>query len=382
MNRENFLRTMGIGIVGLIGTEALSFQKSKSYFSIKQSNGRYFLKDPNGKPFFSIGINHIDSATLRYPENGTIWQEKYHNSLQEWLKKDVRPNLKKWGFNTVGWTQEVVNRGMTNHRHSRNFTTEEYRWLDMPYCHMLHFADFHQWDAEVRHPDFFSQDFKDWCDYVARDEAARLADDPNLIGSFYLDCPTWVHTTVKNKWKGPIYDPELLTTESGKKELSRIAGQYYKVTHEAIRRYDKNHLILGDRYEASKLLSEEVIQAASPYVDVLSFQHFSTPAKIVQNLDLWHKKTGRPTLIADCSHATVDKSTEHESHTAKGYEEIYTQLRNAPSCIGYHLCGAYLENRVRKKGLLTEQEKPNEAFTQSLKKVNQEMENWVSAFKL
>ncbi|RCR67513.1 agarase [Larkinella punicea] len=368
-------------MTGCLGVEAFPIRKGKRYFSIQKANGRFFLKDPTGKPFFSIGLNHIDSATLRYPENGKIWQEKYQNSLKEWLTKDVSPNLKKWGFNTVGWTQEVVNRGMTNHRHSRNFTAEEYRWLNMPYCHMLHFADFHQWDAEVRHPDFFSQDFRDWCDYVARDEAARLADDPNLIGYFYLDCPIWVHTTNKNKWKGPIFDPELLRTESGKKELSRIARQYYKVTHEAVRRYDTNHLILGDRYEASKLLSEEVIQAALPYVDVLSFQHFSTPPQILQNLDFWYKKTGLPTLVADCSHAIIDKNTGHEEHTSQGYEEIYTHLRKAPSCIGYHLCGAYLENRVRKKGLLTEQEKPNDVFIQQVKKVNLEMEAWVSDFK-
>ncbi len=372
---------MGFSVADLLMASAASFRKSKKFFTIQKSRGRFFLNDPHGKTFFSIGLNHIDSATLRYPENGAIWRDKYQNSIEKWLEKDVRPNLKKWGFNTVGWTQEVVTRGMTNHRPSRNFTPEEYRWLDMPYCHMLHFADFHQWDAEVRHPDFFSQDFIDWCDYVARDEAARLADDPNLIGYFYLDCPTWVHNTKKNDWKGPIFDPELLKAETGKKELLRIASQYYKVTHDAIRRYDKNHLILGDRYEASRLLSEEVIQAASAYVDVLSFQHFSTPAKIVENLDFWHRKTGLPTLVADCSHVTKNKDNAgYQYHTTDGYEEIYTHLRKAFSCIGYHLCGAYLENRVRKIGLLSEQEKPNE-ITQSLYKVNSEVQAWASGYK-
>lgn len=359
-------------------SSSYSFGGSKQYFTIQKGKGRFLLHDPKGKPFFSIGLNHLDSATLRYPENGSIWQEKYHNSMEEWLKKDVRVNLKKWGFNTVGWTQEVVTRGLTNHRHSRNFTPEEYRWLDMPYCHMLHFADFHQWDAEVRHPDFFKTDFSDWCDYVARDEAARLADDPNLIGYFYLDCPTWVHTAKESKWKGPIFDPELLKTESEKKELARIATQYYKVTHEAVRRYDKNHLIFGDRYEALRLLAEEVILAAAPYVDVLSFQHFSTPAKVAENLSLWHTKTGLPTLVADCSHITGNKTTGYQYHTDQGYKEVYAQLRNEPSCLGYHLCGAYLENRVRKKGLLTEQEKPNEVIFQSIQKVNQATQTWAT----
>ena len=98
------------------------------------------------------------------------------------------PDLHAWGFNSVGWTQEVVTRGLTNHRHSRAFTFEEYQWLGLPYCHLLPFADFHQWDVEVRNPDFSSPEFAEWCDYVARACCARMKDDPKLIGYFYIDC--------------------------------------------------------------------------------------------------------------------------------------------------------------------------------------------------
>jgi hypothetical protein len=41
------------------------------------------------------------------------------------------------------------------------------------------------------------------------------------------------------------------------------------------------------------------------------------------------------------------------------------------------LCGAYLENRVRKRGLLKEDEKPNIEVIDMMKRVNQEMEQWV-----
>jgi hypothetical protein len=51
------------------------------------------------------------------------------------------------------------------------------------------FAGVHQWDAEVRYPNFFSRDLEDWCNYVARSQCARLADDQKLIGYFYTDCP-------------------------------------------------------------------------------------------------------------------------------------------------------------------------------------------------
>ena len=232
----------------------------------------------------------------------------------------------------------------------------------------------------TRHPSLFSKDFAEWCDYVARDEAARLANDPNLIGYFYVDCPTWIHTTAYNKWKGPLFDPEKLKNEAGKKELFQMATRYCKTTFEAIRRYDKNNLIFGDRYEAGNLLSEDVINAAIPYTDAVCFQHFASPEKVVKNLNYWNRITGMPTMVADCCHAIKDENSGYLNHTLEGYPEMYRMIRDTPSCIGYHLCGAYLENRERKRGLLTENEQPHEDVVAMMKDVNFKMQKWVREF--
>jgi hypothetical protein len=103
---------------------------ARGFFTIGQRSGRWWFITPKGQPFFSIGLNHIDSATLRYTENVHIWRNRYANSMERWLKQ-VRNDLLSWDFNTVGWVQEVVTREDKNHRHSRNFTFEEYQWLDM-----------------------------------------------------------------------------------------------------------------------------------------------------------------------------------------------------------------------------------------------------------
>jgi len=355
----------------------------KGFFTLDKRHDRWWLITPDGKPFFSVALNHIDSASLRYAENLKTWREKYGNSQRRWIEEAVAPNLKSWGFNSVGWVQEVVTRRETNHRHSHNFTFEEYQWLGMPYCHMLPFADFHQWEAEVRHPDFFSPGFQDWCDYVARAHCARMADDPNLIGYFYIDCPTWVHTRSMNHWKGPLFDPAKLDTEAGRKELVELATQYYKVTHDAIRRYDKHHLILGDRYEANAPLPMEVIEAARPYVDVLSFQDFREP---VQHLADWHEKTGMPVLWADGSHgiSAADHSGlyhdgRYSRNDGRWYAEVLAGLRKNPGCVGAHLCGAYLRNRVRCRGLLDDQERPDDENIALIRAANLETRSWVEA---
>jgi hypothetical protein len=353
---------------------------TKGVFTVGQRNGRWWFITPDGQPFFSIGLNHIDSATLRYTENRHIWRDKYGNSMEKWLR-NVRSDLLEWGFNTVGWVQEVVTRHDLNHRHSRNYTFEEYQWLDMPYCHMLPFVDFHQWEYETRHPDINGKGFEDWCDYVARAGCGRFADDPKLIGYFYSDCPTWVHVHKANAWKGPLFDPARLNSEVGRKELRQLAGRYYKVTHDAIRRYDKNHLILGDRYEARAPLPDEVVRAAMPYVDVLSFQCFGGARIVSEKLGYWAKFSGRPILLADSAVRTKSSSSggsrQPHHQDPQGYADVMHVLQQIPQCVGFHLCGAYVCNRVRRYGLRDEQDRADTEAVKGIARVNDEVARWV-----
>ena len=53
-----------------------------------------------------------------------------------------------------------------------------------------------------------------------------------------------------------MFDPARLESEAGRTELFKLAERYYRVTHDAIRRYDPHHLILGDRYEAASAASD------------------------------------------------------------------------------------------------------------------------------
>ncbi|MCK5101474.1 MAG: hypothetical protein KAR17_01625, partial [Cyclobacteriaceae bacterium] len=345
---------------------------SKGFFKVDIRKDHWWLITPDGEPFFTIGLNHIDPASLRYPENIHIWRDKYQGSTTKWLRESVAKNLKEWGFNTVGWEQEVTVR---NWRHSRSFTFEEYKALNMPYCHMLPFTESHQWEQHTRHFDFNSLEWEEWCEYIARSHCAEMSEDPNLIGYFYSDCPTWIHDRVSNKWRGPIFDPERLNTEAGRKELSNLAQRYYKTTHDAIRRYDKNHLILGDRYEANAPIALEVIEASLPYVDVLSFQDFRDP---VTHLDYWHKKTGKPVLLADAAKIKwLTEPGEFTRNNGQWYADTIAKLHKNSGCIGFHLCGAYQRNKARRYGLLDELENPDLENIELIKTANQKINQWM-----
>ena len=371
-----------LSLEGLEAATQTTQVNAKGFFTIGQRRGRWWFITPDSRPFFSIGLNHIDSATLRYAENGHIWLDTYGNSMEKWLGQ-VRSDLQEWGFNTVGWVQEVVTRNDQNHRHSRNFTFEEYQWLNMPYCHMLPFVDFHQWEIETRNPDIKSKGFEEWCDYVARAECGRFANDSKLIGYFYSDCPTWVHIGELNAWKGALFDSARLDSEAGRKDLLQLAGRYYTVTHDAIRRYDKNHLILGDRYEARAPLPDEVVRAAMPYVDVLSFQCFGGAQIVNDKLGYWAKFSGKPILLADSAVRKKPSSSggslnSNQHQDPQAYADVMRVLQRMPQCIGFHLCGAYICNRVRRAGLRDEQNRIDTEAVEGIARVNEEMAHWVS----
>lgn len=336
--------------------------KANGYFGLARRDSIWTLIDPQGFPFFSIGLNHIDPATLRYIDNIHIWEEKYNSSTLKWLQESVKPNLLKWGFNTIGWEQEVT---VMHWQHSRAFTNDELRVMDMPYCRMLPFSESHQWEKHTVHYDYFSKDWLEWVDYVARAYCAEVRNDPNLIGYFYSDCPTWIHTNPQNEWRGPIFDPTDLNSIEGHDRLYTLAKQYYRTIHDAIRKYDPNHLILGDRFEANAPIAMEVINAALPYIDVLSFQDFKNPAV---HLKEWHEKTGKPVLLADGS--GIIWEGDYKKIDGKWYEDQIKQLFDNPGCIGFHLCGAYQRNRARRKGLLDEQEVPDSETIQIISEIN------------
>ena len=346
----------------------------KGFFTLGKAKDHWWFVTPDGLPFFSMGLNHIDPATLRYAENIEIWREKYDGSTIKWIQESVAPNLQEWGFNTVGWVQEVTVRQW---RHSRAFTIDEYRALDMPYCHLLPFTESHQWEQHTVHFDFRSKEWEEWCDYVARSHCAELSEEKKLIGYFYSDCPTWIHSRPQNEWRGPIFDPEKLETEAGRKELTELATSYYRTIHDAIRRYDPHHLLLGDRYEANQPIAVEVINAAKPFVDVMSFQDFRDP---INHMKHSHAETGKPVLLADAARIKWQtKPGESTPNNGESYARTLAGLFENPGCIGFHLCGAYQRNRARRYGLLDEQEVPDQENVRQMKAANEKIAAWMES---
>ena len=78
LTRRQFL---GYAAIAATAKAKTTQAKPAGFFTVGQRDDHWWLITPDGEPFFSLGLNHIDPASLRYPENIHIWRDKYQISL-------------------------------------------------------------------------------------------------------------------------------------------------------------------------------------------------------------------------------------------------------------------------------------------------------------
>ena len=235
--------------------------RATGFFHTAYEHHRWWLVTPDGRPFYSTGINHVgptgndtDRVTGRCPYCEAM--DANYASVEAWTDTTLR-RLHAWGINTIG-----------------TFSDNERFRTRMPYTSLLSMASGNDW---------FAPAFADRAAAIAAGTVADHRDDPNLIG--------WV-TDTELRW-GPdwrsgseLLDDYLQLPPGAPGRLVAdahvgdprgfvrvLADHYFKVTTEAIHAQDPNHLILGVK-QITQLTSAEVLEAARPYVDVFSVDDY------------------------------------------------------------------------------------------------------------
>lgn len=337
------------------------------YFGLTQADGQWSFVDPDGHPFISVGVNHADSTNLRYAHNEKIWNERY-GTQERWIREAVVPDLRSWGFNTIGWTQEYISGDWgtaldwfgepIDLGHSTPWSATEHEAAGMPFCRQLRVQEMEDWNGFPNFRDMNSRDFEVYCDYLARSVCAPHADSTHLLGYFLVDIPAWLPHVAGHDFK----EVHGLSAEQRETKIYDIASTYYEKIVAAIKRYDSNHLILGDRYNGNKGIPRGVLRAMQPFVDVFSVQYFTSAdingrTTMIDDLAQWHADTGKPVLVADignwcATELNPNRISELSDQAARGedYVAAASMLTEQPWLIGWHWC-AYLENTARGWGL-------------------------------
>lgn len=349
------------------------------YFRVEQQNGRWFFVTPAGNGFISVALNHAEDVNLKFDYNLDIWKKKYGANREQWIKEGVVKDLEAYHFNTLGYTVDYVTgtwRALDwfgesaktvdlGHTSYKSWSTRDYLTVGKPYCLQLRALEIEDWNHYPAYRDVSTSDFADYIDSLARDIAVDHSESPNLLGYFFVDIPGWApHATGNDFDVLKTLDPETRDVK-----LYDVASKYYEVVSSAIRRYDPNHLLLGDRYNGNKSIPTSVLEAMKPFIDVLSIQYF--PAnnaaghkKMHDDFERWQAIVDKPVLNADIGNWCPTELNPHrvsecgdQAGRARDYIAAIESVIHEPWFVGWHWC-AHVENPGRGWGMKNQFDEP------------------------
>jgi hypothetical protein len=394
--RSGFLRTWilvavigGLCLPGCSESQGPGLPEATGFFQVAEVGQRWLLITPDGKPFYSVGVNHVtannntDRVTGICPYCEAV--DSNYDSREAWAEATSQ-RLQSWGFNTVGaWSDDQLFAPL------------------MPYTELLNIGQ--------RQADWFAPEFEAHARAVAEDRVAPLKDDPNLLGWFLDNELKWgkdwrnVNTMLDEYMMLDVGSPGRDMAESfqGDHEgfLLALATRYFQVASEAIRAVDPNHLILGSR-ASSLSMPPQVPQAAAPYIDVFSVNFYATTAGLFDALNenwgplvpienwlrAYHDLSGLPLMATEFSFRSSESDPPNryppiyltfdtQAERAAAYDAYVQNCFDAPYIVGQHWfeyvdqpVGGRSDGEDNNFGLVTVADEPYEAFVQPVTATN------------
>lgn len=226
----------------------------------------------------------------------------------------------------------------------------------------------------------FDPGFEKFCDQYA-EQLLKTNNDSRLIGHFSdnelpfpsdalkrflkLDAKDFGYQAAK-KWltkeRGYTESEKPISQEEQDRFLEYMAGRYFEITSTAIRKYDKNHLVLGSRFhELTEFNSPALFRAAGRYVDVISVNYYRVLTPDLEQMKNWEKWAGRPFIISEWYAKAMDSGLPNttgggwlvKTQTDRGdfYQNFTLALIESKNCIGWHWY-KYMDNDPNKVGQL------------------------------
>jgi hypothetical protein len=208
----------------------------------------------------------------------------------------------------------------------------------------------------------FDKGFAEHCDEISK-AMAETKDDPWLVGHFSdNELPFTSAGIVKRYLKCPVEDESRIAVESWLNENGVDAGKittkhdtefaelvlrtYYKTVHDAIRRHDPNHMILGSRLHGQASGQDICYTASGPFVDVVSINYYHRWTPDQAELDRRAALAKKPILITEWYAKGVDSGLDNTkgagftvpTQTERGmfYENFTIGLLKNRNVVGWH----------------------------------------------
>ncbi len=368
------------------------------YFRTTKAEGRWWLVDPYGNVFISVGVNGVSLGPRAAGDETSYRQaalEKYRKQ-SAWAKATVE-QLRAWGFNTLGKGCDRI-------------TWEQ----GMAYTVSLSCARTVPWAEGTTFPDVFDPDYETAVRRHASRVCRSLAKDPALLGYFtdvelqwepdettpltileqflgredeapgrkalleYLEGRYLNIDELNENWGTEYADFEEIgrTPQVGSHIpeedmdgfLRLVAREYFRIAYDAIRSVDEHHLILGCEFDEQAPVP--VLEAMGDYVNLVSLRHYGELPP-TQHLREVHRVTGWPVLITSFGFSV---GRGEEEKPGEQYERYVRALLSLPMVVGYHW-SEYVEpaRRIRTEakvsGLVDQSDTPTELI-ETARRVN------------
>lgn len=191
--------------------------------------------------------------------------------------------------------------------------------------------------------------------YASPEDAARVWGLP-VSPTYGI---SWNRMARLNTWFNPA-DPKTANADMVS-FMHLIADRWYGLHHDLIRKYDPNHLLLGDKNWIT-WHHEWVLPALKKHVDVVAIQAYDrwdVDGKVTGRI---YAATGKPIFNGDGSHGFV--GPHQQEHGVKGfrtgaqsyqevadlYQETLKGMMAAPYMIGWHHCGCLQQWDAAERG--------------------------------
>jgi len=342
--------------------------KRSGFFHTEKIDDLWTLVDPRGLAFFGFGLNSVREVdSLRLPKD---IQAIGFNHLASWSDETIKniPYTPRWNF-----IVEFKN------------TTPELKRLYLENDLMP----------------VFEPTFAPFIDKLAS-KAAKRRNDPWLLGHFpdneipfhktiqlseSLKLPTGnaQHQAAKawlKKKHGKAVARSKITEEDELEYMGFVADRYFKVVTTALRKYDPNHLILGERLHASAKFNPHVIAATGKYCDVLSinfYRRWEAPREV---LAMWRDVGKKPFIITEFYSKGADTGLPNsegagwvvpsQKERVQHFENFALQMLGTSNCVGIHWF-RFVDDEGSNKGVYNLQYKPYQELQNSMKNLSRVM---------
>ena len=300
--------------------------------SLATIDGRDWLVDSHGNPFFAHGITHAS------------------NNRNAFDFTEFSTACKRLGFNAYGYGCPPQLRGDMPYVESWNHLVPISTYRDVGSFHFI---------------DVFDPKEQKRLEFGVKASCEKSLQNPeNVIGYCWTDLGAWpLDNSTGNNWvdfikslppdtPGQQVYQEFVTawndggtTSQDEAFLRVIAREYFRIVGTANRKYDPDHLIFGDRF-SFQTFNQAIVEEMLPYVDAIAVQPYFMESFPQQKLDEIHRCTGKPILLCDFAIRFQDgdknisawKLAEDSVAAGKAYAEYVKAALNTSYILGVFWC--------------------------------------------